>query len=315
MRRPPPHLHTFAWIFLLWRIKMIAGLCSVPFRQIAMLYGTAWKEERTTELVKRAFQLGFRGVDTACQPKHYQEHLVGQALKELIDEGVITRQDVWIQTKYTSIDGQDANKVPYDKDAPLEEQVRQSVEVSRQNLQVEQIDSLVLHGPVKGRADLTMKAWRAMENAVDEGKVAHLGVSNVYDLPFFEYLYTEARYKPIVLQNRFYVQTGFDRELRDFCRERNIRYQSFWTLTANPGLLKSPPVQRLAQTYNATSSQVLYRYIIDSSGGQPLSGCKDPQHIQEAVAVQSLGPLTEADVASIEEVMYAGRKGSSKREL
>ena len=38
-----------------------------------LIYGTAWKKERTTALVELALQSGFRGVDTACQPKHYHE--------------------------------------------------------------------------------------------------------------------------------------------------------------------------------------------------------------------------------------------------
>lgn len=38
-----------------------------------LIYGTAWKKERTTDLVVKAVLAGFRGIDTACQPKHYQE--------------------------------------------------------------------------------------------------------------------------------------------------------------------------------------------------------------------------------------------------
>ncbi|CAD7949284.1 unnamed protein product [Amoebophrya sp. A120] len=293
---------------------MIPGVCKIPFREIAMLYGTAWKEDRTTDLVKKAFKAGFRAVDTACQPKHYQEHLVGKALREVFEEKLCSREDVWIQTKFTSLDGQDKNRIPYDKNAPLDEQVAQSVEVSRKNLGIEVIDSLVLHGPVKGRADLTMTAWRAMETAVDEGKVRFLGASNIYDLDFFQYLFKEAKHKPIVLQNRFYSDTGFDRELRSFCQEHGIRYQSFWTLTANPGLMGSPPVQSLAQRLQATPAQIIYRYILDSCGGQPLTGCKDPQHVKEAVAVKDLPPLNVTDIAAMEDIMY-GKRRSSRKEL
>lgn len=45
--------------------------------------GTAWKKEKTTELVTKAVLTGFRGIDTACQPKHYSEALVGKALQDL----------------------------------------------------------------------------------------------------------------------------------------------------------------------------------------------------------------------------------------
>ena len=42
----------------------------VPMPQI--VYGTAWKQERTKELVVLALQNGFRAIDTAAQPKHYR---------------------------------------------------------------------------------------------------------------------------------------------------------------------------------------------------------------------------------------------------
>ena len=48
--------------------------------------GTAWKKERTVELVIAAVRSGFRAIDTACQPKHYREDLVGEALTRLAEE-------------------------------------------------------------------------------------------------------------------------------------------------------------------------------------------------------------------------------------
>ena len=53
-----------------------------------LIYGTAWKKERTADLVVKAIQAGFRGIDTACQPKHYDEPLVGSGLQRLKDSGV-----------------------------------------------------------------------------------------------------------------------------------------------------------------------------------------------------------------------------------
>lgn len=45
-----------------------------------IIYGTAWKKDRTAALVEQAIRLGFRGLDTACQPKHYHEPGVGAGL-------------------------------------------------------------------------------------------------------------------------------------------------------------------------------------------------------------------------------------------
>ena len=57
-----------------------------------IIYGTAWKKERTEALVIEAVIMGFRGIDTACQPKHYHEAGVGMALQRLAGTGDKTRK-------------------------------------------------------------------------------------------------------------------------------------------------------------------------------------------------------------------------------
>jgi len=84
-----------------------------------ILYGTAWKRERTYELVLAALRAGFRGIDTACQPKHYDEAAVGAAL----ETSGLRRADLYVQTKYTPLAGQDPDRLPYDAAAEVEEQV------------------------------------------------------------------------------------------------------------------------------------------------------------------------------------------------
>lgn len=62
-----------------------------------LVYGTAWKGEKTADLVYRALKAGFRGVDTAAQPKHYQEALVGDGIKRAIEDGIVERKDVFVR--------------------------------------------------------------------------------------------------------------------------------------------------------------------------------------------------------------------------
>ena len=92
----------------------------------------------------------FQLFSQACQPKHYQEDLVGQALHQLLSSDQYSREDIWVQTKFTSLDGQDPNRVPYDKTKAAPDQVKESIEASRRNLRVDVIDSLVLHSPMRG---------------------------------------------------------------------------------------------------------------------------------------------------------------------
>ena len=61
-----------------------------------LIYGTAWKKDQTRVLVKQALLAGFRGVDTAAQPKHYQEDLVGEGIRDAIEEGGIRREDLHV---------------------------------------------------------------------------------------------------------------------------------------------------------------------------------------------------------------------------
>lgn len=264
--------------------------------QLPLLYGTAWKKEATTDLVVQAVRAGFRGIDTACQPKHYREDLVGEALVRLAREDGLPREALWLQTKYTPVRGQDLATVPYDPQAPLPAQVEQSIQRSLQNLHTNYIDSLVLHSPLPS-LNATLEVWRAFERAVDAGAVRQLGISNCYDLQTFRGLYEAARVKPKVLQNRFYAQSGYDAELRSYCLDRGVKYQTFWTLTANPDVLESRPVAIAAHRLRATPQQVLFCWLVQS-GHQPLTGTRSPQHMREDLAVGDLR-LSEEDMADI----------------
>ena len=71
------------------------------------LYGTAWKEDRTAALTDLAIRAGFRGIDTANQRRHYFEAGVGEGLAAAYRAGVVTRADLFLQTKFTYQRGQD----------------------------------------------------------------------------------------------------------------------------------------------------------------------------------------------------------------
>lgn len=248
-----------------------------------IIYGTAWKEKRTAALVERALELGFRGIDTAAQPKHYDEAGVGQGLAAAMARGIVARNDVYLQTKFTPYPGQDPERVPYDPSAPLSEQVAQSFTSSLRNLETTYVDSLVLHSPMR-TADELDEVWSAMERLVDSGRARRLGISNCYDLAYLEELYERARIKPAVVQNRFYAATGYDVRIRRFCLEHDIDYQCFWTLTANQELLASEPVARSAARHGRTAAQILFRYLTQE-GVVPLTGTQSDAHMREDLAI------------------------------
>jgi diketogulonate reductase-like aldo/keto reductase len=62
-----------------------------------LVYGTAWKKEQTADLVYTALKAGFRGIDTAAQPKHYDELGVATGVKRAVTEGIIKRGDLFVR--------------------------------------------------------------------------------------------------------------------------------------------------------------------------------------------------------------------------
>jgi diketogulonate reductase-like aldo/keto reductase len=277
-----------------------------------ILYGTAWKKDATERLVAEAIRQGFRGIDTACQPKHYDEAGVGRGVAQCLGDGLaqdrglargtrtrdgnLTRADLFIQTKFTPVDGHDPRRIPYDPSAPIPGQIAQSFEVSQKNLGTDYVDSLVLHSPLANDA-ATLEAWRAFEAIAERGGARHLGISNCYSLKSLESLYRSARVKPAVVQNRFHKATGYDAGIRAFCRAHGIVYQSFWTLTANPHLLESAAVRTIASRHGRTPAQVLFRYLTQQ-GVVPLTGTTSVEHMREDLAIFAFA-LADAELAEI----------------
>ena len=260
-----------------------------------IIYGTAWKKERTKDLVAAALASGFRGVDTAAQPRHYEEGLVGEALSDA-QRGGLRRSDLFVQTKFTPVDGQDPANVPYDPNAPLEEQIVQSVSASLAKLKTAYLDSLLLHSPLDSHAR-TMRAWRTLEKLCDEGLVLQLGISNCYNLDVLRSLSVDSRIKPAVVQNRFYPHTGYDARLRAWCDQQGVIYQSFWTLTANPHILVSDAVRRIAKTHGRTEAQIFFRFLTQL-GIVPLTGTTSAAHMREDLDIFSFA-LDAEEMAEI----------------
>ena len=265
------------------------------------LYGTAWKEERTAALTELALETGFRGIDTANQRRHYVEAAVGQALAAAYRAGIVTRDDVFIQTKFTYERGQD-HRLPYDPRAPLSAQVAQSLASSLEHLGTDHVDSYVLHGPASGygwtAAD--QEVWSAMIAERDAGRTRLLGVSNVSEQHLQEMAATGAE-APSFVQNRCFARLGWDRDVRSFCRARRIVYQGFSLLTANPEVLRHPVVAGIAAHRRATAAQVVFRFA-RAIGMLPLTGTSDPEHMRQDLASRDL-TLTDDEARRIESLV------------
>jgi diketogulonate reductase-like aldo/keto reductase len=262
------------------------------------LYGTAWKESRTTALVELALQAGFRGIDTANQRRHYYEAGVGEALASAYREGMVERADLFLQTKFTSLGGQD-RRLPYDPSASLRDQVAQSMASSLEHLGTDYVDSYILHGPASGYGwtDADAEVWEAMVKERDAGRARLLGVSNV-SLSHLEQMAAAHTEAPAFVQNRCFARLGWDRNVRAFCNERNIIYQGFSLLTANIEVLRHPLLVRLAEQSDADPARVVFAFA-RLVGMLPLTGTTDPEHMKQDLASLEL-ELSEDEVAAIE---------------
>ncbi len=248
--------------------------------QPRFFYGTAWKEERTEALTELAIKTGFRIIDTANQRRHYFEIGVGQALANVYSAGIVKREDLFLQTKYTYQRGQD-HRLPYDPKASLSTQVTQSLKSSLEHLHTDYIDSFVLHGPASGYGwtDADSEVWEAMKKERDAGRTRFLGVSNV-SLEHLEQMISVQKEIPAFVQNRCYAQLGWDRQVRAFCQKHNIIYQGFSLLTANVGVLRHPFVHKLAAQFNATPMQIVFSFAREV-GMLPITGTSDVEHMKQ----------------------------------
>ena len=247
------------------------------------LYGTAWKEDRTPALTELALRMGFRGIDTANQRRHYFEAGVGQGLAAAYRARLITRDDLFLQTKFTYRRGQD-HRLPYDPAASLSVQVAQSMASSLDHLATDHVDSYVLHGSSSNYdwADVDAEVWEAMRKERDAGRTRLLGVSNV-SLRHLQQMAAGHAELPTFVQNRCYAHLGWDRAVRLFCGEHKIIYQGFSLLTANQEVLHHPLIANLAASTDATPAQVVFSFA-RSVGILPLTGTSDAGHMQQDLA-------------------------------
>ena len=261
----------------------------------AFFYGTAWKEERTEGLTTSALREGFRAVDTANQRRHYVEAAVGAAVAACIRDGVVTRAELFLQTKFTDARGQD-HRLPYDPAAPPAAQVGQSFQSSLEHLGTDYIDSYVLHGPAHsvGLGDEDWQVWRAMSELARAGKTRFVGVSNV-SFEQLSALWRGAEVKPAFVQNRCYARDGWDGQVRAFCRAHDVTYQGFSLLTANRRELARPTVRALAERIGCTVAQLAFRFAL-AVGMIPLTGTSDRAHMHEDLACADDSPLGDDDV-------------------
>ncbi|KAK1996133.1 aldo/keto reductase [Colletotrichum falcatum] len=261
-----------------------------------LIYGTAWKKAQTAPLVASALSAGFRAIDTAAS-HHYSEEGVGAGLRAWLAQNPahgVSRSGLYIQTKFS----------PSPSALPIPDQVHASVASSLKNLSMPgnllareeapavakddgddgdgaggfYLDCVLLHAPYPSYAD-TLLAWRALESYVPS-RVRTLGISNV-GLGELRALCADAAVKPVVVQNRLNPDEAYNTPVRVFCRDRGINFQSFWTLTANPPLVRSEAVGAVAEGAGVSNEVAMYALVLGLGGVSVLDGTTNEVRMRE----------------------------------
>lgn len=261
------------------------------------IYGTA--EKTDPEIILDALKFGYRGFDTACQPQYYHEEVVGHALSRAMlpeaEGGMgINRTELYIQTKFTTPAGQDETNAPYEFDDPTATKVHKSLQASLSSLKLCWVDTLLLHGPMP-TIEETIEVWKIMETLVPD-RARNIGLSNV-TIEQVKDICEQATVLPATVQNRFCRRNGYDRELRRFCEEKNIKYQAFSILRSNRHLLNSNLVGWLAEIKSITTEEALLSLVLSIGKTANdslciLNGTKNAQRMESSLnAFEKLGKV------------------------
>ncbi len=172
---------------------------------------------------------------------------------------------------------------------------------SLEHLHTDYVDSYVLHGPVaqSGIYPEDKEVWRAMEALHEKNSARALGVSNV-SLQQLELFFEFAKVKPKFLQNRCYAASRWDADVRRFCKKNDIVYQGFSLLTANPQVLRSGEVVKMAEKYKTGVEQVVFRFA-QQIGMCPLTGTSNSSHMKADLACIQFS-LTSAEMSLLENI-------------
>lgn len=207
--------------------------------QLPMLgYGTLHiPPKQTKECVLKAFEAGYRLIDTAASYQNEKE--IGEAIKE----SKLKREEIYLTTKV------------WVQDAGYENTL-QAFHQSLENLGVDYIDLYLLHQPYGDY----LGAWKALEEAYQAGKIKSIGISNI-TVNLWNKFKDGMTVMPAVNQVEFnpFVQ---QKELRKVMAENNICLEAWYPLGhGNKDLLENETIVSLAKKYHKNAGQIILRWI------------------------------------------------------
>lgn len=258
----------------------------------AVAFGTI---NTTKEAVKAAIKAGYRNIDTA--EIYGNEEMVGQAIREAIDEYGIKREELFISTKLW-------------KDFKSHDFALSHYEASKKRLGLDYIDLYLIHWPAnatKNPSDwqkINLDTWSGLEELYTSGAVKAIGVSN-YLSHHIESLIAGAKIKPMV--NQIEYHPGFAQtESADLCKKNGIAVEA-WSPFGTGEVLKNETLLKIAESHGKTSAQIALRWLLQKDI-IPVAKSSNEKRISENLAIFNF-ELTEDEMSKIDSLPYIGGMG------
>jgi diketogulonate reductase-like aldo/keto reductase len=267
-----------------------------------------YNAEQVSEAVYQGIRLGYRFIDGAAV--YQNEDLIGKSIRRAIDEGIVTRKDLFITSKVWN---------------DQHEHVIESCQKSLQDLQMDQIDLFFVHWPFPNyhapgcsgdsrnpdskpfSVDEFMKTWRQCEQLVDMGLVRYIGMSNM-TIPKLEAVLPLCRIQPAALELECHPSFQ-QQELYDYAVARNIQPIGFCPLgspsrperdrTADDiADFQMPVIVEIAERHQVHPAVVCIKWAVQR-GQIPIPfSVKEPQ-LASNLACVTEDPLTEEEMEMI----------------
>ena len=212
--------------------------------------------------VYSAIKVGYRLIDTARI--YGNEEAVGRGIQRAIDEGIVTREEIFVTTKMWTSDYDDGEAV---------------VQASLDRLGLDYIDLMILH---HSQPENDVQAYQAMEKAVSEGKLRSIGLSNYYETEDFDRLVNATSIKPALLQNETHPYHQ-SKEMQSHIAQYGTLLESWFPLGGRGNtqtLFDDPTISAIAAAHGKTSAQIILRWHLQA-GNIAIPGSSNPDHIQE----------------------------------
>jgi len=260
--------------------------------------------------VQEAVRIGYRHID--CAAIYGNEAEIGKALEEVMQTGLVKRDELWITSKLWN-------------NAHAREEVSIALKKTLADLRLDYLDLYLIHWPVATRPDVIFprkaddffslaemplnETWAGMEDCVENGLTKHIGVSN-FSIKKIEEL-NSAKIRPEVNQIELhpYLQ---QEEMLNYCKKHNIYLTAYSPLgsgdrpeamkAANePSLLENSTVVNIARAHGCNAAQVLLKWAIQR-GTSVIPKSTNPDRLAENLDAANLKLSNQemADLAKLE---------------